>query len=177
MTARPRPTVGPATELVPSQDSRKGQAVHRRIVAATPQTGTVLVGRLAYRLGFSAEPSIEPVGLHVARARHPATRAGRPDPLGLARRVADQLAAAGVCEHHVAAACLATRGLWGLDRPRFAATLGLPEAAVTAVEAGHTTVAALPVALLRATPFPDLLARVRATGAGPAATASSPPAR
>ncbi len=110
--------------------------------------------------------------LHGARARHPAARAGRPDPFGLAIRVAGSLAAGGALAPEVAAAALATRGLWGMDRDDFAAVLGLPLSLVVAVEAGETGAGAVPLALRRSIPYPDLLARLLRTGA--ARSVSSP---
>ncbi len=111
-------------------------------------------------------------GLLGARARHPAARAGRPDPFGLAARVASALAAGGASAPEVAAAAIATRGLWGMDPSRFAAALDLPAGLLAAVEAGTVEAGHLPPALRRAAPFPDLLSRLQ--GARPVGSVSSP---
>ena len=112
-------------------------------------------------------PLTGPVGGAVARARHPAVVGGRPDPVGLARRLCDRFARAGYPVPDVAAALAATRGAWRVDRQRFAQLTGVPVEAVAAIESGEVDVESLPALVLVADPFAATLAALRCSVGSP----------
>jgi hypothetical protein len=72
----------------------------------------------------------------MARQRHPAARAWRPDRLRLLGRLADRAAARGASWPRVAAAMIVLRGIAGDDPVTFARRLGIPLAALERLEAG-----------------------------------------
>jgi len=106
-------------------------------------------------------PLVGAAGLEVARARHPAGQAGRPSPVPLARRLCARYRQRGMRAPEVAAAVVATRGAWGVDRPRFAWLLGLSAQALADLEGGQVPLGAVPPSLLAADPFAGVVAALR----------------
>ncbi len=91
-------------------------AASSRMTATAGRTVAVASGPMTVTAGWGATglgPLAGPAGLAVAWARHPSSRSGRPDALGLAGRVCARLAPPGAIVAEVAAAVSATRGQWG----------------------------------------------------------------